>query len=899
MNNIQNKDLPTRLVLKVIDKDGFRLPDTPIFLDSSVLDPPDVASFNLKIIPPSYSNIPISVLDENFGDITALEGSQINIQLTTTKPFSSANLYFLSDSSYLKLNNENGTAVGTFKISKNDSYQFKLLDKNQLENKHGATYQIKVIPDLFPNLNVVRPSAAENELSESLKEPLQIEIEDDLGFSSFTLYYQINSSLYFQIDTSFKSIPLPLNGSTNEVTRSLIRTIFYEWNLASEQVVAGDEVKFYFEIADNDAIHGFKKFKSNYFKYKAPTLEELYKSVESKEKDIANQLNKQIYETEMMSKEIERIQNELKQKSKIDWQDKKAIENLIEKQKSIQSKLEETVGSIDETIKRMESRNLLSKETLEKYMEVQELLKNSQIPELQDEMKKLQEKLTSVKENEVREALKSMEFNEDRFKKRLERIKELLLRTQLEKKYDELSKRLSELSAQQNKLTQKINSDNEPKLDPERRKADLINEQAAIQKQLEAFEKAFSNIKEKLSDFQKSDKLPNEEIKQFEEKYSKENPSDDINQVKQSIEKNNLQTASQKSQSASKKLSSLSDALNEIKSSFKKMQKSEIIDALRQAVQNALSISKAQEEIRDNLALEMKDNKLNKSEAQDFAVEQADISELLESLTKDMQKASKRMPTLPSQVNSSLSQAKKEMQGAIDQLDKMNPSESLQKMGNAMSRTNEFADLANDVLEALLSQNGEGGGGEFDLDDISENQKNLNNKTASELDNFLNNTSDMNQRLQGKQGDRMKQLAAQQRMIQQQLQQYKQSQLSKGNQNTVEQMEKIAEDMETTAQGIERDKGEREIVKRQKEILSRLLNASRSLKKQEQDERRESEAPKQTQLLSSPKEMMIQQRSKLQQIMSRIKEYGYSESYEKLIRSYYRILEQKSKETLR
>jgi glutamyl-tRNA reductase len=86
----------------------------------------------------------------------------------------------------------------------------------------------------------------------------------------------------------------------------------------------------------------------------------------------------------------------------------------------------------------LQDNNLLSEETLEKYMELQELMDELSNDSMLEAFKKMQEMMEKLSRQETQQALDNLEMNEDAFKKSLERTINLLKRLQIEQKVDEL-----------------------------------------------------------------------------------------------------------------------------------------------------------------------------------------------------------------------------------------------------------------------------------------------------------------------------------------------------------------------------------------------------------------------------------------------------------------------------
>ena len=100
---------------------------------------------------------------------------------------------------------------------------------------------------------------------------IDLELQDDFGFNSLQIGYEVNRPKYLNIEPfiSMKKIP-------NLRLDSLLQTIQTYWDLTDLNLMPDDEVQFYFELTDNDNVSGPKKTTSKKFIARVPSLADLY-----------------------------------------------------------------------------------------------------------------------------------------------------------------------------------------------------------------------------------------------------------------------------------------------------------------------------------------------------------------------------------------------------------------------------------------------------------------------------------------------------------------------------------------------------------------------------------------------------------------------------------------------
>jgi hypothetical protein len=138
----------------------------------------------------------------------------------------------------------------------------------------------------------------------------------------------------------------------------------------------------------------------------------------------------------------------------------------------------------------------------------------------------------------------------------------------------------------------------------------------------------------------------------------------------------------------------------------------------------------------------------------------------------------------------------------------------------------------------------------------------------------------------------MARLAAQQAAVQKSLEQLAEEARRAGQrEKLLGDLEKIAEEMKEVVKDLENKNIASETLKRQDRILSRLLDASRSVHERDFEKRRVAEAGENVQRQSPPELNLENTLNRLQQDILKAREEGYSRDYQDLIRRYYEALQ--------
>ena len=147
-------------------------------------------------------------------------------------------------------------------LSRSITYSIRA-DNSYKRQQDSLSYTITVIPDAYPMITV------EQQKDSVLQSRMFFQgvIRDDYGFSRLSFTY----TLIHGNDTSVKETK-----TTNLIFNKALNQQSFYYSLDINDLIknAGDELDYFFEVCDNDGLHGPKCTRSGLLKYKAPTLEE-------------------------------------------------------------------------------------------------------------------------------------------------------------------------------------------------------------------------------------------------------------------------------------------------------------------------------------------------------------------------------------------------------------------------------------------------------------------------------------------------------------------------------------------------------------------------------------------------------------------------------------------------
>ena len=404
-----------------------------------IIERPNLLSFNAYLSYPSYLGKPNDKWD-NIGNLVVPEGTQIQWKFNTNK----------TDKLILVFDQEKDTVnvkkkgEKTFQyvrsVKQSQGYQIRLRNKYSY-NKEEINYYVNVIPDKFPKISVqeYQDTSTYSFLS------VGGSISDDYGFSQLRLFYRITKS--GDKGGKFKSIAIPIS-----IDQS-IQNYYYQLDLNELNLQPGDKLDYFAQVWDNDGVNGAKSAKTTPKQFKIPSREELEEEIDESVDKAESQIDKTIQKAQKLQNDIKSLENKLRNKNQLDYQDKKLAEDILKKREELA-----------EEVKKLQEQNDLLNQKQERFFEnsdnIQEKvnqLKNLMDELLDEETKKLYEELQKLLDQNrnndaILDKLKDIDNQEQTLEKELERALEMFKQLQFEQKLEQTIEDLQDLAEEQEDL---------------------------------------------------------------------------------------------------------------------------------------------------------------------------------------------------------------------------------------------------------------------------------------------------------------------------------------------------------------------------------------------------------------------------------------------------------------
>ncbi|MBZ0198774.1 MAG: hypothetical protein K8H86_02825 [Ignavibacteriaceae bacterium] len=837
----------------------------------TVIEKPVISSIEVVVKPPSYSNLP-EIRQKDNANITSLRGSRVTLSAQSTKKMSSGKVVF-GDSTETDFKVDNNFGETNFIIKKDNTFKIIVADEKENKNDSPILYSIKALDDAYPAIEVINPGKNVN-LDNDNRLALLAKINDDYGFSRLLLKYRLSTSRYEKPSDEFKEFEISVSKKTKE------ENVNYIWNLTSLSLAVDDIVTYYLEIFDNDTFDGPKSARSDIYTVRVPSLDEILARADETHTEANTDLKEILKEAADLKKNLEKIDQTLKQDKKdITWEEKQQIEDALDKFEKLQQKAEETGQKLQQMQNELQKNNLLSKETLEKYADLQKLFDELSSDEMKKAMEKMQKTLESLNRQNTQNQMQDLKLDEEKFKQSIERTIELLKRVQVEQKINEMLKRTEKMTQKQDDIKKETEQSD---LNKQNENEQLQKQQDQVSQDLKKFQDEMKKLEEMMKDLEQ---MPKEDLKKLQEEFEKQKNQEKSDQASENLQNKQKQQAMEQMQQLSKNMKQMQSRMQQMQQNMMQQNQMQAFKDMMKVLDNLLTLSKQQEELKKQS--EQLDP--NSPQFNEQAEQQNNIQRSLDNILKQMSQLSKKTFSITPEMGKALGDAKKEMQNSLQAMQNRNGSMASMSQGEAMKSLNEAASLVKGGMESMMSGSGQGGMMSMmqQLGQMSQQQMNLNNMTQ-----MLQKMQQGGMSLQDQ--AQMQRLSQQQELIRKSLEQLNKEAQQSGKSKTLPgNLEEIMKQMSEVITDFNTQKLDDPLIQKQEKILSRMLDAQRSINERDFEKQRESNTGRNI-VGESPAELdMSSQKgfNKIREELNKAVNEGYLKDYEQLIRRYYELLE--------
>ncbi|MEN2414555.1 coiled-coil domain-containing protein [Flavobacterium mesophilum] len=652
-----------------------------------VITVPSIANFEMILNFPSYLKKKSEII-QGTGNAIIPEGTTVTWRMNTQ---STQEVVWKDERASFNFKKDENEFKLAKNIVQNTDYQI-LTSNNKVKNYEKLDYQLSVIKDQHPTITVA-PAPDSLKLD---KNYVLGRLGDDYGLSKLQIvYYERNK-------------PQTAKRGTIPVKQAVFDQFVFNFpsNLAVQE---GVSYEYYFEVFDNDALHGFKSTKSSTFSDRVSTTDEIQDAELQQQNNNINSLSKSLKNQEKQFSEMDKLKNTGKEKDNLEFKDQQKVNDFIKRQKQQDEMMKQFTEKMNNNLDKF------SKEKKDKTAEdLQKRLDNAEKDleknqKLLDELKNLNDKMNSDDLFDKMEKFKQISKNQSR---NLEQLVELTKRFYVEKKAGQVAEKLNKLSEQQEQLSDKDKENT-------KEKQDEIN-------------KSFDKIQEDLKDLKEENNSLKSPLDIPKDASKEKDVENDLNKASEELSNKNTSSAKPKQKSAAKKMKSMAEQMESNMEAGDQEQLQEDVAMLRQILDNLLAFSLSQEDVMK----QFKSIKLGSSAYTKNIKIQQNLKQQFKHVDDSLFAMSLRNPKISEDVTKEIGNVQYNMDKAIEVLTDVQIPKGVSHQQYAVSSANKLADFLSDLLNNMQMSMANPGAGKpkpgdgqgMQLPDIIQKQKGLADK---------------------------------------------------------------------------------------------------------------------------------------------------------------------------
>lgn len=669
----------------------------------AALETPSIVDFTMDLSYPPYLNKPNETL-KSTGNAVIPEGTRVSWHINS-KNTDKINLR--TKDTVVPFQKAQNTFTLSKNIYTNFNYELNTTNKN-VANYERLAYNFKIIKDAYPTIKVTQ-------LLDSLNPNISYysgNASDDYGLTKVEL-------VYFEIGNEKVEKIIGLSRPNSNFEQ------FYYTFPSGLDIEAGKKYGFYFQVTDNDALHKGKTIKSEIFQQVLLDDNQLRNKELESQQSLIKDLDKSLERAKEQKESLQEINQNQKEKSNLNFNDKNQIKEYLKKQEQQESLMQKFSKELKENLEKGEKDDKLN-QLLQERLERQEAqAKKNQ--KLLEELNKIADKINKEELTKKLEELGKKQQNSERS---LEQLLELTKRYYVTEKASQLARDLEKLSKRQEILSKlKIGKD--------------FSEQEQ-EKLNEKFKEIANELKQLKNDNQKLKKpiniSPNEDL---EEKV-KQDQKEALNEIKkhmgpeqasdsQDLEKSQ-NNASKKQKSAAQKMKEMSEQLGSSSNGGAGGSSvAEDAEMLRQILDNLIIFSFKQEALYDKISSKADQDENSYSET---VRDQNELRGMFNHVDDSLFALSLRQAELSEFVNEQITEVYYNIDKSLQTMADGQMYQGLSHQKYVLTAANSLADFLANVMDNMQQsmQMGKGSGNKnngFQLPDIIKGQQELGEKMGN------------------------------------------------------------------------------------------------------------------------------------------------------------------------
>ncbi|MCE2414541.1 hypothetical protein J4G07_11085 [Candidatus Poribacteria bacterium] len=890
----------------------------------TISNEPIVTQFQYRLNYPSYTQLQSQTLPANVGDIQVLSGTEVVFTGESNKPLQKAHIAFdASGNVELEVTERQlqGTPTqdrrmegwkdgraegwaptlppfpssmqGSFVARQSENYRIHITDSDGFTNRNPVSRTITVFEDTAPDVNIVAP-ARDTVLDDAMLIALKVEATDDYGIQELQLVYRIESEGAEEVN-----VPLKRWESGDALSHRSVY-VAYTWDVDRIGMFPGETLAYYVQALDIDDVSGPNIGKSHTYTLRFPSLSELYDAVAAEQETEQRGLEELVDEQADATGLVDTLLDKIRKSQELTLNDENLMQQVLENQKQIEESAKQLIENMQETAEEMEQNQLFDAETIEKYQELQYLMEKALSEEHKELLQKLSEALAEQQVDEQERSMAEANLSQEQFLQQLERAKSLYEQILLEQELEAAVKQAKALAEQQKQLMDTLESSGQSAPT-----SDLAEKEDRVADEFNALSGKLEELGTKMGELAKNQENAPPQIERLADEILRLNAfahehklPEMLEATSENLRRGENKEALESGRGAEQTLTEFAQGLDNALAFMEGANANETLTALQEAVESGLHLSHLHEKVlmqtNDILTAGQSDAYISSEivRLQHLAADELSTAESLTQLSSKLWNLGNRQIQVPPEAIFHLNASNDALSRAARALEDRQPSLAVPIQKSALADLNQ---AVFELLEAMGQMNQQMGASGFEnmmeqLQQLAESQEQLN-----EMAQNLNQQMREQGRTPGIE-QMMRQLAAQQQLIQEATERI--AERAEQMAQVLGSLEDVAEEMAQVEKSLRQGELNEDVLERQAQILTRMLDSLKSLQKRDVGKQRKAEVAERPE---APAQEVPPLHPELLEVVRKLETTPYAKEFEdipfqyrKQLLQYFKALSQKT-----
>ena len=782
------------------------------------VDPLFVSTYSVEVTYPPYTGLGAEEYRNEVPELLLPVGTHLRIQGQGSRGIGLGELRDASGEAVAALGVTDARFVGSWTPRRSGTYAWSFTD---LAGAEAAVIpeplRIQLIPDSVPGIAIAAPGP-DTVLPVDLRQPLVLRTWDDYGLDRVELVARRVSA--FGESSEPVTLRIELGGTQAAVARPILDVS--QWG-----VTPGDTIRYLARAIDNHP-SGQVSETAEYV-LRVPQTNELERAAQEeldRAADRVEALAEEAARAEQEARDLQRQGEQARERnqsgdpgSNAEFEEREEISQALERQNEMLQAVDSLQQELAELREALADAGLADPELRNRLRELESVLDDMEPTEGSQEVEEAQERLSEMDPAELEELLEQMAADQEQLRQRLEDSLDQFRQAAIEQDFRATGQEAQDLAEEQELLAEALQEAGDPSLRAEQQ-SELEARAEDLQEQLETLQQRLDEAGEQ-----------NAGAGVQEARHQLSQARQQMQQAAQQAQQGNQQSAGSQAQEAAQDLSEVSQELSQAQQQMQQQMAEALQRALGQTATDALALARRQSELRDEM------QGRSQGDLVELRGDEAALAQGIRNLAENYAEGTQMAAPGSRDLMEAVGKAMESLDGTIEAMEGRrgrNPS--------PMSAAEAVVEALNEVAMLAMTA-GEQGQGQGSASASQQMMQQL-QQLAQQQGELMNDAASLQPMQLGQEtmSQQMEEMAGEQEQIAEDLGEMSGEEAGQEGEPMGD-LDGLAQEALELAQALAQGRLDPEVLRRQERLFHRLLDAGRSLERDEDSEERESEAP--------------------------------------------------------